>query len=129
MRAQRRLAAIVRLPLDEPELATERLFEEPRIALVPSGHRLAGAEAIELADLVDEPLVVNATSTDSWRCFWEVRDSRDGRPPQVGAEAASVDECLAAIALGRGIGIAPAAYRRFYGRAGVEFVPIRDAEP
>jgi DNA-binding transcriptional LysR family regulator len=121
--------AIVRLPLDDPDLATVKLFEEPRIALVPGGHRLADAGELEMRDLADEPLIVNATSTDSWRCFWELREQRSGLPPAVGAEANSVDECLAAIALGRGIGIAPAVYQRFYDRPGVAFIPIRDAEP
>jgi DNA-binding transcriptional LysR family regulator len=36
----------VRLPVDVRGLETRRLFDEPRVALLPSGHRLAGKETV-----------------------------------------------------------------------------------
>lgn len=32
------------------------LYDEPRVLLLPAGHRLAGKESVTLADIADEPL-------------------------------------------------------------------------
>jgi len=45
------------LPILEPDLSARLLFEEPLMACLPVGHRLATRSSIRPEDLADEPLV------------------------------------------------------------------------
>jgi DNA-binding transcriptional LysR family regulator len=47
----------VRLPIDEAGLRVTPLYTEPRVAVLPAGHRLAGKDQVTEADLAGEPLV------------------------------------------------------------------------
>ncbi len=47
----------VRLPIDEAGLRLTPLYTEPRVAVLPVGHRFAGKEEVTEADLAGEPLV------------------------------------------------------------------------
>ena len=51
-------AALLALPLHDDSLHVEFLFEEPFLLAVPSGHRLAGARALSMADIADERLLL-----------------------------------------------------------------------
>ena len=53
-------AAIVHLPVDDPELVVDPLFAEDLILLVPGRHHLSSVEGsqISLADLAGEPLLL-----------------------------------------------------------------------
>ena len=52
-------AGLSRPPLVD-DLMTEEIMREPVAAVLPTGHRLAGAEALTLADLADESWVLTA---------------------------------------------------------------------
>ena len=84
----------VRLPIDEAGLRVTPLYTEPRVAVLPAGHRFAGREQITEAELVGEPLVWHGgTSTQPTR-----------RPhPNAGYLVRGVDETLEHVAAGRGI--------------------------
>lgn len=45
------------LPVMEPDLSTRLLFEEPLVACLPVGHRLATKSTIRPEELVDEPMI------------------------------------------------------------------------
>src|SRR5690606_38784043 len=51
-------AALLALPLHDVQLRVEPLFEEPFVLAVPAGHALAGAPAVDMADLADERLLL-----------------------------------------------------------------------
>jgi molybdate transport repressor ModE-like protein len=51
-------AAIVHLPVDEPELIIEPLFAEDLLLLAPDGHVLADRDVIPLAELDEVPLLL-----------------------------------------------------------------------
>jgi DNA-binding transcriptional LysR family regulator len=51
-------AAIIHLPIDDPELVVEPLFAEDLLLLVHSTHQLAGRESMSLAELEDVPLLL-----------------------------------------------------------------------
>ena len=51
-------AAIVHLPVDEPELLVEPLFDEELVLLAPIGHPLAEASDVTLVDLAEHALVL-----------------------------------------------------------------------
>lgn len=56
--AQQVDAAIVHLPVDDPEVSVEPLFAEDLVLLVHARHHLAVHDAIALADLANEPLML-----------------------------------------------------------------------
>lgn len=55
--------AVLNLPLSEPELASEPLFDEERILIVPNDHELSGAERVSLAELARHEIVLPPEGT------------------------------------------------------------------
>jgi DNA-binding transcriptional LysR family regulator len=55
--------AIINLPLNQRELATEPLFDEDRVLLVPLGHPLAAQDRVTLADLAAHDLLLEPQGT------------------------------------------------------------------
>lgn len=55
--------AVINLPIDDPDVATERLFDEDRLLVVPKGHPLYERERLTLRDLAGEPLLLEPKGT------------------------------------------------------------------
>ena len=55
--------AIVNLPVNDPDLVTEQLFDEDRIVIAPLGHPLAGRGRIHFTDLGDHDLLLEPKGT------------------------------------------------------------------
>lgn len=55
--------AVLNLPLAEPELASEPLFDEERILIVPDGHELSGTERVSLTELARHEIVLPPEGT------------------------------------------------------------------
>ncbi|MGH9111535.1 MAG: LysR family transcriptional regulator [Acidimicrobiales bacterium] len=55
--------AVVNLPLADAELATESLFDEDRVLVVPHGHPLAERERVDLRELADHELLLEPRGT------------------------------------------------------------------
>jgi len=110
----------VRLPIDEAGLRVTSLYTEPRVAVLPAGHRLAGKEKITEADLAGEPLVwPGDTSTQPTR-----------RPhPNAGYLVRGVDETLEHVAAGRGISFLARSATVFYSHPDISYVPIPELAP
>jgi len=53
-------AGITAMRITEPSMVTDRLWADPWVAALPKGHSLASERALDLADLVREPLTVLA---------------------------------------------------------------------
>lgn len=51
-------AAIIHLPIDDPELVVEPLFAEDLLLLVHSSHELADRQSMSLTELEDVPLLL-----------------------------------------------------------------------
>ncbi|MEV0935446.1 LysR family transcriptional regulator [Streptomyces phaeochromogenes] len=110
----------VRLPIDEAGLHVTPLYTEPRVAVLPAGHRLAGKEEVTEADLADEPLV--------WHADPGTQPTR--RPhPNAGYLVRGVDETLEHVAAGRGISFLARSATVFYSHPDVIYVPIPDLAP
>src|SRR5690625_3912926 len=75
-------AAVVNLPVDDPDLSTEALFHEDHVVLCPLDHPLADAEALDLVDLADTPLLLEPPGTG-------FRDHLDLDAAQAGVELVS----------------------------------------
>ncbi|MGW7688770.1 LysR family transcriptional regulator [Streptomyces asiaticus] len=110
----------VRLPIAETGLRVTPLYTEPRVAVLPAGHRLAGKEEVTEADLAGEPLV--------WHADPSTQPTR--RPhPNAGYLVRGVDETLEHVAAGRGISFLARSATVFYSHPDVIYVPIPDLAP
>ncbi|MFD3581095.1 LysR family transcriptional regulator [Streptomyces sp. NPDC058683] len=96
------------------------LYDEPRVLLVPLGHRLAGKESVTLADFADEPLP-RFTGAD-----------RIGANPaghtNLGALVDTLEDKLELVASGEVVSLAPAGFRGNL-RPDIVVVPVVDADP
>ena len=55
--------AVVNLPVDDPDIETEPLFSEDRVALAPEGHELARRDRVALAELARHPVLLPPQGT------------------------------------------------------------------
>ncbi|MEU2616724.1 LysR substrate-binding domain-containing protein [Streptomyces sp. NPDC007157] len=96
------------------------LYDEPRVLLVPLGHRLAGKESVTLADFADEPLP-RFTGAD-----------RIGANPaghtNLGALVDTLEDKLELVASGEVVSLAPAGFRGNL-RPDIVAVPVVDGDP
>jgi len=119
--------SIVRLPIDQRGLSVRPLFDEPRVAMLRSDHRLAGKESIAIADLAGEHLLQDPDAVPEWRDIAiELREGQTRRPiPGIH----SVEEKLEHIAAGTGISVIPLSTSSFYTRPDVVAIPVEDIGP
>lgn len=94
--------AFVRLPVDETGLHRIALWEEIAVVALPKDHPLADADALELADLADEP-----------------------RAPEQDDPAMALE----LVAAGTGVAILPHSLARLHARRDVVAIPVTDAAP
>ncbi|MET7993980.1 LysR substrate-binding domain-containing protein [Amycolatopsis sp. NPDC005232] len=117
---------IVRLPVDPRGLTVRPMFSEPRVAILPVSHRLAGKESVDVADLADEHLLNDPDAVPEWRAV--ATELRAG-----GAARArgfrSIEEKLEHVAAGLGIAIVPLSTSEYYTRPDVTHVPVGDLAP
>ena len=124
--------AVIRGDIDDRTLrelridpAVDRIVaHESRLAALPVGHRLAGRSAIELAELVDDPIAITAMVGTTTLALWPPQ----AQPPGV-LEVDNIDEWLTAIAAGQAVGVTPASTPSHHARSGVVFVPVRAVAP
>lgn len=77
--------AIVNLPIDDPEVTTEPLFDEEAVVVVPAGHPLYVHDSVTLADIHHVPLLLEPKGTS-------FRDHLDEQSAKVGVELTSQAE-------------------------------------
>jgi len=117
-------AGLTRPPLID-DLATERVLREPVGAVLPDGHRLVGAEQLDLADLADEPWVLTPRSSwEPWHRKYDQDFAAAGFLPNVVQRGSSVQSLLALVAAGVGVTRLPLSARTLRD-TGVVFVPLR----
>jgi DNA-binding transcriptional LysR family regulator len=110
----------VRLPIDEAGLRVVPLYTEPRVAVLPAGHRLAGKEEVTEADLTGELLLWHG----------DTNTQPTSRPhPNAGYRVRGVDETLEHVAAGRGISFLARSAAVFYSHPDVTYVPVPDLAP
>lgn len=115
----------VRLPIDSCGLKVVPLLSEPRVAVVPAEHRLAGKDSISIADLADEHLLQDPDAVPEWRDI--ATELRTGRQPVPALR--SVEEKLEHVAAGHGVVVLPLSTATFYTRPDVTHVAIDDLGP
>jgi DNA-binding transcriptional LysR family regulator len=116
----------IRLPVDQSGLQIQALLAEPRVAVLPAGHRLAGKDTVTIADLADEHLLQDPDAVPEWRDIaTEMRDRQRHRVPVL----RTVEEKLEHVAAGNGIVLLPVSTAAFYTRPGVAYIHVSDIAP
>jgi DNA-binding transcriptional LysR family regulator len=106
------------------------LYDDPRVLLVSSAHRLAGKESVTADDIAAEPLVGCAGMGGDWTSFWRLEPRPDGQPAPLGPTLAdSYEDKLEAIAEGSAIAVVPATDPRVTTRQDLVVVPLQEVAP
>ncbi|MDN3352251.1 LysR substrate-binding domain-containing protein [Actinomadura sp. DC4] len=118
--------ALLHAPFDDRGLDAEVLFVEPRVAVLPAGHRLARHRSLRRDDLSGEPMPRWARQTDTaTAAYWA---DGFGEIPD-GPEISDMSQLLDVVALGQAVAYVPASIARQHGRAELVFVPVADLSP
>ena len=116
----------VRLPINTRDLQIHPLHSEPRVAVLPADHRLAGKDTLKIADLADDHLLQDPDAVPEWRDI--AVELRTGTRADV-QNLTIVEEKLERIATGAGVAVFPLSTAEFYTRPDVVHVPIADIGP
>ncbi|GAA2005703.1 LysR family transcriptional regulator [Catenulispora subtropica] len=121
-------AAFMWLPVGDVGLHHAVIRTDRRAVAVATGHRLAERSAVSLTDLADEPVIHPdvLTSPEAQR-FWAVDPRPDGTPAPPGPTVPGTEDCLLAVARGRGVWMAPEPLSRVASTGGVRWIPVTDA--
>jgi DNA-binding transcriptional LysR family regulator len=116
----------VRLPIDPSGLQIRPLLSEPRVAVLPADHRLAGKDSIKIADLAGEHLLQDPDAVPEWRDIAvELRDGTRRPVPVI----TIVEEKLERVAAGSGVVIFPLSTATFYTRPDIVHISVDDIGP
>lgn len=118
---------LIREPFDDRGLDSKELFSEPRVVLLPDTHPLASRGALELAQLIDLPVLRGVGAHGEALLAW---------PPDIaghdwvpGPQITDTAQLQAIARLGQGIGFVPESMARTQSFAGVHAVRVIDAPP
>ncbi|MFF3256108.1 LysR family transcriptional regulator [Actinacidiphila glaucinigra] len=118
--------SVVRLPIDQHGLQVQPLFQEPRVVVLPVGHRLANRPSLMIDDLASEHLLQDSDAVPEWRDV--AVELRGGRRPEVPV-IHQVEEKLELVAAGVGICVLPLSTANFYTRPDVVPLPVEALGP
>jgi DNA-binding transcriptional LysR family regulator len=117
--------AILRAPFDRRGLDAELLLTEPRVAVLPARHRLAGRAVLRRNDLAGEPIPRWKGQADpAAAAHWTGDDPQAEHPP--GPEINDISQLLDAVALGGAVAYVPASLAGRPRPSGLAFVPVSD---
>jgi DNA-binding transcriptional LysR family regulator len=93
-------------PADDPRFIQRPLLDDPQDLLVPTGHRLAEAEAVELVEAAREPWIVKPRNNDTYGLLLAACAAA-GFTPRVAHEAKEWFAVSALVADGFGVCLVP----------------------
>ena len=129
---QRRVDVLIArqpFPFAADDLDLTILYEEPRVLVMPTGHRLARRQSVKLEDFLDEPLIHYPGTDSAWSAFWRLEPRPDGRPAPAGPVVETFEDKLERVADGQGLAVLPAGDQRSKLRHDLTSIPIAGAEP
>jgi DNA-binding transcriptional LysR family regulator len=105
--------ALLRPPVDHPELVLEPVGVEPLVAALPADHALAALERVPVARLADEPFIVYPSSARSVvHAAVDATCADQGFSPIVAMEVAETSTLVSFVAAGVGVALVPASARQ-----------------
>lgn len=116
--------ALTRGPMPSDDYRRVVIDEEARVAVLAADHHLAARSSVRLADLADQPLVVQTRAGTTTPELWP-HDAR----PSTALEVTTMDDWLVAIASGAGVGVSVVSTATLHPHPDVRFVPLADAPP
>ncbi len=123
-------AAFVWLPLPGPDrFEWLTIATEPRLLALPATHRLAGRDALDIAELIDEPFLALPATSGELREHWLATDARNGHRPVIGAEVANAEETVEALTAGLGVCLIAAGNAPLITRDGITVRPVTGVAP
>jgi DNA-binding transcriptional LysR family regulator len=118
--------AILRPPIHRRDLVVEVVRREPLIALLPERHRLAGAAAVPVRELAEDPFVTYVSHFRSVvHDAVEETCAQNGFLPRVALEVAETSTLVSFVAAGIGVALVPASVSRMT-VAGAVYRPLAD---
>jgi DNA-binding transcriptional LysR family regulator len=121
--------AFVHLPIDDQGLELQPVRSEPRVAVLPAGHPAAGKAEISIADLADDPVIIQRGASPAWQAFHNVDPRPDGRQPRPGPAVDNLEEKVQHVAAGRAVSFLPASAAAAFDQPGIAYVPVTDIPP
>jgi DNA-binding transcriptional LysR family regulator len=121
--------AFLHLPIDDRGLDSLPVRSEPRVAVLPVAHPAAGKRELSIAELADDPVVIQRGASPGWQSFHNVDPRPEGRHPRPGPAVDNVEEKLQHVAAGRAISFLPASVAAAVVQPGVAYVPVTDIPP
>lgn len=113
-------------PSEAPGLTLQMVLQEPLFIVLPADHRLAGREALALAELADQPFILHPRHIGTGLYDKVVGlCAAAGFTPRVTLEAHQMSTIVGLAAAGIGVSIVPEAMRRIQVE-GARFIPIAD---
>lgn len=112
-----------------PRVRSEPMWQEPRVLVVRTDHRLSERDTISISETADEVFVTVGSGPPEVVNWWVVDPRPDGSRPRRGPTADSVEGLLELVAAGAGVNIAGQSAARNYRRAELAFVRIEDIPP
>ncbi|WIX93163.1 LysR substrate-binding domain-containing protein [Amycolatopsis sp. DG1A-15b] len=119
--------AVAWLPVPDG-FARKVVATEDRWIALPSGHRLAGREAVPLSELAGEPFIALPRTAGPLREFWLGND-RHPVPARVVAEAETAEESLEAVGSGLGVVLLSEGNAQIYERDDIVYRPVTGLPP
>lgn len=113
---------------DARALRIDVIDREPLVLALPSGHRLAGRQRVELSEVVGDPFVVQPRELAATLYDRLVRlAAKAGFHPVIRQHAQQINGLLALVAAGIGLALVPASMQ-VVKLAGVSYVPLGDPD-
>jgi DNA-binding transcriptional LysR family regulator len=129
IRAGQLQLGFARPPFGDETLVAEVVHEEPVVAVLPSGHALAGRRPLPLAALAREPFVMFPRDRrPNWYDFVLGLCRDAGFQPEVAQEAPEIATAMALVAAGIGVSLVPASVKELRHR-GVDYRDLSAPAP
>ena len=121
--------AIFRRERNAPDLEFRLLVKEPLVAILPSDHRLAANENVDVHDLVGEPFIsVSQTAAPALRVVLDEFLERSGVDLPPSYEVDNLAMAMSMIASTRGVAVLPK-YAEDYMPQSIDSRPLREETP
>ncbi|MEE6263928.1 LysR family transcriptional regulator [Plantactinospora sonchi] len=121
-------AVVSRLPFPTDRLHVTILYDEPRVVIVPLGHRLAGKEQVTLEDIADEPVPRLREAGPEWSAFWRIDPRPDGRRAPDGPTIDAPEDKFELVAAGQAVAISAGLNIKGL-RPDLTSIPLHGVEP